>query len=147
MWQSPLSYFPLLFLYLFYQIIHIINFNFYRSHFYYYRGTFSKTSRIVNGRRPFEKDHTIFNYDFDSEGEWEEGDGEGNFFIYFFLLSMYHSNFFLIFSITKRIWTFFFVTFLPSVFRNICVQLISKFRVYGFLSPRDPISQYYIDKW
>ena len=57
----------------------------------------------MNGRRPFEKDHTIFNYDFDSEGEWEEGDGEGNFFFFYLLLFMYHSNFFLIFSITKRI--------------------------------------------
>ena len=31
----------------------------------------------MNGRRPFEKDHAIFNYEYDSEGEWEEGDGEG----------------------------------------------------------------------
>ena len=71
----------------------MINFNFYRSHFYYYRGTFSKTSRIVNGRRPFEKDHTIFNYDFDSEGEWEEGDGEGDSFFFFYFLCVIQTFF------------------------------------------------------
>ena len=110
MWQSPLSYFPLLFLYLFYQIIHIINFNFYRSHFHFYRGTFSKTSRIVNGRRPFEKDHTIFNYDFDSEGEWEEGDGEGDsFFFTFFLLFTYHSNLFFGYFKDKKKMNIFFL--------------------------------------
>ena len=45
----------------------------------------------MNGRRPFEKDHKIFNYDFDSEGEWEEGDGEGQLlpFCLFFLLLYY----------------------------------------------------------
>jgi Chromatin assembly factor 1 subunit A len=43
-----------------------------------YKGTFSKTSTVLTGRNPFEKDHNVFNYDFDSEGEWEEGDGEGN---------------------------------------------------------------------
>ena len=39
-----------------------------------YRGTFSKPSRILNGRRPFGKDHEVFNYDYDSEAEWEEAD-------------------------------------------------------------------------
>lgn len=43
-----------------------------------YKGTFSKTSTVLTGRNPFEKDHNVFNYDFDSEGEWEEGDGEGS---------------------------------------------------------------------
>lgn len=42
-----------------------------------YNGTFSRTSRVLTGRRPFEKDHKLFNYDYDSEAEWEEGDGEG----------------------------------------------------------------------
>lgn len=41
------------------------------------RGTFSKTSRIVSGRKPFAKDYSIFNYDYDSEAEWEEEDPEG----------------------------------------------------------------------
>ena len=40
-----------------------------------YFGTISKKSKI-SGRRPFEKDHELLNYDFDSEGEWEEDDGE-----------------------------------------------------------------------
>ena len=44
-----------------------------------YRGTYSKSSNILNGRRPYEKDFKIFNYDFDSEGEWEEGDAEGSY--------------------------------------------------------------------
>jgi hypothetical protein len=33
------------------------------------RGTFSKQSHILNGRRPFSKDYKIFNYDFDNESE------------------------------------------------------------------------------
>ena len=41
-------------------------------------GTYSKRSRVLNGRRPFQMDHELFNYDYDSEAEWEEGDGEGN---------------------------------------------------------------------
>jgi hypothetical protein len=40
-------------------------------------GTYSKRSRVLNGRRPFQMDHELFNYDYDSEAEWEEGDGEG----------------------------------------------------------------------
>jgi len=42
-----------------------------------YYGTWSKeTSRLVTGRKPFEKDTTYFDYDIDSEAEWEEGDDE-----------------------------------------------------------------------
>ena len=41
------------------------------------RGTFSKSSRIISGRRPFAKDYSVFNYDYDSEAEWEEEDPEG----------------------------------------------------------------------
>jgi flagellar biosynthesis GTPase FlhF len=37
-----------------------------------YVGTFSKKSTVVSGRRPFAKDKELFNYDYDSEGEWEE---------------------------------------------------------------------------
>jgi chromatin assembly factor 1 subunit A len=39
-----------------------------------YVGTFSKTSRTIRPRKPFSKDSTIFNYDYDSEEEWEEED-------------------------------------------------------------------------
>lgn len=38
-----------------------------------YWGTWSKTSRAVNGRRPFGRDMTL-DYDYDSEAEWEEVD-------------------------------------------------------------------------
>jgi len=42
-----------------------------------YHGTWSKEpSKLVTGRTPFEKDTTYFDYDFDSEAEWEEGDDE-----------------------------------------------------------------------
>ncbi|GMI12101.1 hypothetical protein TrRE_jg5151, partial [Triparma retinervis] len=37
-----------------------------------YRGTWSKKSVRVAGRRPFAKDAEILNYDYDSEAEWEE---------------------------------------------------------------------------
>ena len=37
-----------------------------------YRGTWSKKSVRVTGRRPFDKDTEVLNYDYDSEGEWEE---------------------------------------------------------------------------
>ena len=41
-----------------------------------YHGTWSKTSTIVTGRKPFGKDTTYLDYDYDSEAEWEEGDDE-----------------------------------------------------------------------
>lgn len=41
-----------------------------------YHGTWSKESKIINGRNPFGKDTTFLNYDLDSEEEWEEGDDE-----------------------------------------------------------------------
>jgi Chromatin assembly factor 1 subunit A len=50
-----------------------------------YRGTYSKQSNLINGRRPYEKDFKLFNYDFDSEGEWEEGEGEGLCYTAFFV--------------------------------------------------------------
>ena len=34
-------------------------------------GTFSKKSTVLNGRRPFHKDWSLFNYDYDSEASWE----------------------------------------------------------------------------
>lgn len=39
-------------------------------------GTFSKKSKKINGRRPLTKDEDLFDYDYDSEAEWEEADGE-----------------------------------------------------------------------
>ena len=40
-------------------------------------GTWSKTSTAVRARRPFGKDADVFNYDVDSDDEWEEeGAGE-----------------------------------------------------------------------
>ncbi|RCH86215.1 Chromatin assembly factor 1, subunit A, partial [Rhizopus stolonifer] len=42
-----------------------------------YYGTFTKRSRVVNGRNPFAQDKGILNYEVDSEAEWEpEGEGE-----------------------------------------------------------------------
>lgn len=41
-----------------------------------YRGTWSKQSSIVTGRRPLGKDTKYLDYDIDSEEEWEEGDDE-----------------------------------------------------------------------
>jgi hypothetical protein len=42
------------------------------------RGTFSKRSHLVTGRRPFGRDENYLDYDYDSEAEWEEGeDPEG----------------------------------------------------------------------
>jgi hypothetical protein len=38
------------------------------------RGTFSKRSKIVTGRRPFAKDVSLRNYDVDSADEWEDED-------------------------------------------------------------------------
>ena len=49
--------------------------SFYEDHRPAYFGTISKKSKL-SGRRPFEQDHELLNYDFDSEGEWEEDDGE-----------------------------------------------------------------------
>lgn len=37
-----------------------------------YVGTFSKKSNIIKGRSPFNQDHALLNYDYDSEEEWEE---------------------------------------------------------------------------
>ena len=41
-----------------------------------YWGTKSKTSGVISGRRPFAKDFSVVNYDFDSDDEWES-DAEG----------------------------------------------------------------------
>lgn len=41
-----------------------------------YRGTWSKRSSLVTGRRPLGKDTKYLDYDVDSEEEWEEGDDE-----------------------------------------------------------------------
>ena len=37
-----------------------------------YFGTFSKRSGVITGRRPLGRDEELLNYDYDSEGEWEE---------------------------------------------------------------------------
>ena len=49
--------------------------SFYEDHRPAYFGTISKIGNI-SGRRPFQQDHELLNYDFDSEAEWEEDDGE-----------------------------------------------------------------------
>jgi len=41
-----------------------------------YRGTWSKSSPLVTGRRPFMKDTRYLDYENDSEEEWEEGDDD-----------------------------------------------------------------------
>ncbi|KAI8825162.1 uncharacterized protein EV422DRAFT_517686 [Fimicolochytrium jonesii] len=41
-----------------------------------YWGTWTKTSKVINGRRPFARDTVTLDYDYDSEAEWEE-DGPG----------------------------------------------------------------------
>jgi len=43
-----------------------------------YRGTWSKQSTQVTGRRPFGKDSAILDYDYDSEADWEEEPEEGD---------------------------------------------------------------------
>jgi len=51
--------------------------SFHEDHRPPYYGTWSKQpSSVVNGRNPFGEDTTNFDYDFDSEAEWEEGDDE-----------------------------------------------------------------------
>uniref|UniRef100_A0A7S2KPT4 Chromatin assembly factor 1 subunit A dimerization domain-containing protein n=1 Tax=Leptocylindrus danicus TaxID=163516 RepID=A0A7S2KPT4_9STRA len=42
-----------------------------------YHGTWSKKSKILNGRNPFAKDTTFLDYDYDSEAEWEEEEEDG----------------------------------------------------------------------
>lgn len=37
-----------------------------------YHGFFDKKSIFVNPRNPFKKDDTLFDYDMDSEEEWNE---------------------------------------------------------------------------
>lgn len=37
-----------------------------------YYGTFSKSSSVVSGRHPFAMDHALFNYEVDSDDEWED---------------------------------------------------------------------------
>lgn len=41
-----------------------------------FTGTWSKTSRLVNGRAPFGRETCLLDYDYDSEGDWVEDDGE-----------------------------------------------------------------------
>jgi chromatin assembly factor 1 subunit A len=42
-----------------------------------YYGTWRKRSKNINGRKPFAKDADVFDYDVDSDEEWEdEPDGE-----------------------------------------------------------------------
>ena len=43
----------------------------YRPAFY---GTYSKSSKVIHGKSPWTRDKAIFNYEYDSEAEWEEGD-------------------------------------------------------------------------
>merc|ERR1711871_94517 len=42
-----------------------------------YRGTWSKVSTIITGRRPFHRDEERLNYEQDSEAEWEEEEEAG----------------------------------------------------------------------
>ncbi|EFP75976.2 uncharacterized protein PGTG_01307 [Puccinia graminis f. sp. tritici CRL 75-36-700-3] len=42
-----------------------------------YIGTWCKTSRLVSGRNPFGKDTCLLDYEYDSEADWNEEDGEG----------------------------------------------------------------------
>jgi chromatin assembly factor 1 subunit A len=42
-----------------------------------YIGTWCKTSRLVTGRNPFGKDTCLLDYEYDSEADWNEEDGEG----------------------------------------------------------------------
>jgi hypothetical protein len=42
-----------------------------------YHGTWSKSSALVTGRKPFGKDPEYLNYEVDSEAEWEQEDEEG----------------------------------------------------------------------
>jgi hypothetical protein len=32
---------------------------------------------VLKGRNPIAKDYELFNYEYDSEEEWEEGENEG----------------------------------------------------------------------
>jgi hypothetical protein len=41
-----------------------------------YYGTWSKSSKFVTARRPFGKDTKHFDYEYDSEAEWEEGNND-----------------------------------------------------------------------
>jgi hypothetical protein len=41
-----------------------------------YHGTWSKKSSVVTGKTPFGKETSVFDYEYDSEAEWEEGDDE-----------------------------------------------------------------------
>ena len=42
-----------------------------------YCGTFSKRSRVLSGRAPFRKDEEVFNYEYDSEADWDEEEEGG----------------------------------------------------------------------
>jgi len=46
----------------------------------YCRGTVSKVSKIVSGRKPFAKEESEINYDCNSEEEWREENEEGEYF-------------------------------------------------------------------
>lgn len=37
-----------------------------------YCGTWCKTSKLITGKHPFQKDTSFLDYDYDSEAEWEE---------------------------------------------------------------------------
>lgn len=41
-----------------------------------YIGTYSKSSTIISGRKFYAKDNTLFDYEYDSDDEWEQGEGE-----------------------------------------------------------------------
>ena len=41
-----------------------------------YFGTFRKKSSVIRGRHPLKQDHGLFNYEDDSEAEWEPGDDQ-----------------------------------------------------------------------
>jgi chromatin assembly factor 1 subunit A len=39
-----------------------------------YWGTFSRSSAVISGRKPFAEDSDLFDYSFDSDDEWEDDD-------------------------------------------------------------------------
>jgi hypothetical protein len=50
--------------------------SFHENHRPAYFGTFSKKSSFVSARRPFAKDTELVNYEYDSEEDWSDEDGD-----------------------------------------------------------------------
>ena len=43
-----------------------------------YIGTFTKTSRVIRPRKPFAPDRSLFDYDYDSEADWDDEVNDGD---------------------------------------------------------------------